>query len=217
MQELEFIMGFRLEDKIKFHISDYIKIKNEIFKLNGRSLYPKRFISSLYFDNKNLDMYRDSEEGNTPRKKIRFRNYPDAKSKKFFYEVKINSAEGKFKKSSEKTYDQFKIAFKDGLYDSTYGILEKKIQVSYFREYFLVQGTRLTLDYKINYSSPDGFNKKDDIESLILEVKSSKNIIDIQNKFLNIIPIKRERVSKYCEGIDCLFNKHHLQRLNYAI
>ena len=41
MQELEFIMGFRLEDKIKFHISDYIKIKNEIFKLNGRSLYPK--------------------------------------------------------------------------------------------------------------------------------------------------------------------------------
>ena len=150
-------------------------------------------------------------------KKIRFRSYPDAKSKKFFYEVKINSAEGKFKKSSEKNYDQFKIAFKDGLYDPTYGILEKKIQVSYFREYFLVQGTRLTLDYKINYSSPDGFNKKDDIESLILEVKSSKNIIDIQNKFLNIIPIKRERVSKYCEGIDCLFNKHHLQRLNYAI
>ena len=121
-------MGFRLEDKIKFHISDYIKIKNEIFKLNGRSLYPKRFISSLYFDNKNLDMYRDSEEGNTPRKKIRFRNYPDAKSKKFFYEVKINSAEGKFKKSSEKTYDQFKIAFKDGLYDPTYGILEKKFK-----------------------------------------------------------------------------------------
>ena len=57
-----------------------------------------------------------------------------------------------------------------------------------------MQGTRLTLDYKINYSSPDGFNKKDDIESLILEVKSSKNIIDIQNKFLNIIPIKRESI-----------------------
>ena len=72
-------------------------------------------------------MYRDSEEG-ILLEKIRFRNYPDAKSKKFFYEVKINSAEGKFKKSSEKTYDQFKIAFKDGLYDSTYGILEKKFK-----------------------------------------------------------------------------------------
>ena len=58
----ESTLGFRLEDKIKFHISDYLKIKNEMSKLNGKSLFPKRFISSVYFDNKNLDMYVDSEE-----------------------------------------------------------------------------------------------------------------------------------------------------------
>ena len=63
-------MGFRLEDKIRYHISDYVKLKNEIKKINGRLLFPKRKISSLYFDNKNLDMFNDSEEGNVPRKKI---------------------------------------------------------------------------------------------------------------------------------------------------
>ena len=88
MQELEFIMGFRLGDKIKFHISDYIKIKKDIFKLNGRSLYPKRFISSLYFDNKNLDMYRDSEEGNTPRKKLDLETILTQKVKNFSTKLK---------------------------------------------------------------------------------------------------------------------------------
>ena len=62
-------MAFRLEEKIKFHISDYIKLKNKIYELNGFKLYPKRNISSIYFDNKNLDMFLDSEEGNVPRKK----------------------------------------------------------------------------------------------------------------------------------------------------
>ena len=210
-------MGFRLEDKLRFHISDYLKLKSEIMKLNGIMLYPKRLISSMYFDNKNLDMFSDAEEGNTPRKKIRFRNYPESKNKKFYYEVKINSAEGKFKKTSEKSVNEFNYALSNGLFDSTYGVIEKKIKVSYFREYFSINEARITLDYDICYSSPDNFNKRNDIESLILEIKSSANIIEIQNKFLNKIPIRRERFSKYCEGINALFNKSHFQRLNPTI
>ena len=35
-------MGFRLEDKIRYHISDYVKLKNEIKKINGRLLFPKK-------------------------------------------------------------------------------------------------------------------------------------------------------------------------------
>ena len=210
-------MGFRLEDKIRFHISDYLKIKNEILKLNGKTLFPKRLISSIYFDNKNLDMFQDSEEGNTPRKKIRFRNYPENKEKIFFYEIKINSAEGKFKKSSKKIFDEYKHALQNGIFDTSYGTIEKKIEVSYFREYYLIDNTRITLDYSIKYASPDGINKKEDLESLILEVKSAENIIDIQNKFINVIPIRRERFSKYCEGINMLYNRNHFQRLNSAI
>ena len=38
----EFTMGFRLEDKIKFHISDYLKIKNEIIKIKVENLLSKK-------------------------------------------------------------------------------------------------------------------------------------------------------------------------------
>ena len=72
-------MSFRLEEKIKLHISDKIKLKNLITKNFGKELYPKRKISSIYFDNKYLDMYKDSEEGTIPRKKIRIRSYPAEK------------------------------------------------------------------------------------------------------------------------------------------
>ena len=74
-------MSFRLEDKIKLHISDKVKLKNLIKDQHGKELYPKREISSIYFDNKNLDMYKESEDGTLPRKKIRIRNYPKDKQK----------------------------------------------------------------------------------------------------------------------------------------
>ena len=53
-------MSFRIEEKSKFHISDYLKIKSLIEKEGGHSLYSKRKISSLYFDNKELSMFLDS-------------------------------------------------------------------------------------------------------------------------------------------------------------
>ena len=62
-------MSFRIEEKSKFHISDYLKIKSLIQNVGGQTLFPKRKISSLYFDNKELSMFVDSEEGSLPRKK----------------------------------------------------------------------------------------------------------------------------------------------------
>ena len=40
-----------------------------INKCNGNEIYKQRKISSIYFDNKNQDMFLDSEEGILPRKK----------------------------------------------------------------------------------------------------------------------------------------------------
>ena len=210
------IMGFRLEEKIKFHISDYSKLKNEIFKIGGNKLFPKRVVSSIYLDNKNLDMFLDSEDGNVPRKKIRLRTYPNAKEKFLFKEIKITSVEGKFKKSEKINVKDFN-SINQIFFDSYYGFLEKKIIIAYTREYFLIEGVRLTLDYNICYSTPDENYKQSDFESLILEVKSTKNILDVHNKFLNLIPIRRERFTKYCEGINLLYNKNYFQRINTAI
>ena len=77
-------MSFRFEEKILFHISDYLRLKTFIFNTGGSKLHPKRKISSLYFDNNENNMYLDSEEGCLPRKKIRIRNYPDTKNMKFY-------------------------------------------------------------------------------------------------------------------------------------
>ena len=81
-------MSFRLEDKIKLHISDKIKLKNLIYNQKGKSLSKK--ILSTYFDNKNLDMYKDRRR-NFAQKKIRIRHYPNNEEKIKNLEVKINS------------------------------------------------------------------------------------------------------------------------------
>ncbi len=209
-------MGFRLEDKIRFHISDYSKLKKEIIKKKGGELYPKRVISSTYFDTKNFDMFLDSEEGNVPRKKIRLRVYPNTKEKKFFLEKKINSVEGKFKKSSKLNSQDYDFYIQNGSFEPGYGLIEKKIIISYIREYFMIENVRLTLDYNITFKDTKGYESYTDQESLILEIKSKDQIIEIQNKFSNIIPLRRERFSKYCEGINKLFNKSHFQRLHYV-
>ena len=44
-------MSFRFEEKILFHISDYLRLKTFILNTGGSELYPKRKISSLYFNN----------------------------------------------------------------------------------------------------------------------------------------------------------------------
>ena len=91
-------MSFRFEEKTLFHISDYLKLKTFIFNSSGVELYPKRKISSLYFDNHENNMYLDSEDGCLPRKKIRIRTYPENKNdSQYFFETKISSVEGRYK------------------------------------------------------------------------------------------------------------------------
>ena len=56
-------MSFRLEEKVILHISDYAKIL-KIFSKEDKnfSLFPRK-ISSLYFDNKDNDMFLDPRKG----------------------------------------------------------------------------------------------------------------------------------------------------------
>ena len=54
-------------------------------------------IESLYFENNKREMYSDSVEGLTPRKKIRVRNYPRTQDLKLYLETKISSVEGRYK------------------------------------------------------------------------------------------------------------------------
>ena len=65
-------MSFRIEEKLfikKNYILDFKKYINSKLAIK---IYEPRIIESLYFDNKNFQMYKDSLEGVTPRKKLEY-------------------------------------------------------------------------------------------------------------------------------------------------
>ena len=206
-------MSFRLEDKIKLHIGEIVKLKRLIIENEGKKLFANRKIQSIYFDNKLLEMFNDSEEGILPRKKVRVRNYPSNEKDIYNYETKITSVEGKFKKSNLIDKKIFYSYLKQGIFDKNYGLLEGVIKISYLREYWTLQGARLTVDYQIKYESLVNQKSFLDNETLILEIKSKKEIIGIQNLLTEILPLQKQRFSKYCEGIKKIYHHNTAQKL----
>ena len=209
-------MSFRFEEKILFHISDYLKIKSFIFNSGGLELYPKRKISSLYFDNYENDMYLNSEDGCLPRKKIRIRTYPGSKVvPESFFETKISSVEGRYKISNKIDKYNYKKFLEKGFFDNVYGVCYPKIWVTYSREYFSLSGQRITLDQNVEYKCFKSIRYTKDCSSIILETKS--NNLFSKNLFENIVPFQRVRISKYCDGFNKLFNRNENQRLNQVL
>ena len=208
-------MSFRFEEKIIFHISDYYKLKKFINDSGGSKLYSKRKISSLYFDNNHNDMYLDSEEGTLPRKKLRIRKYPNSDKKELFFETKISSVEGRFKSVKKINVKDYNGLLKKGYFDSIYGFCFPKIEISYYREYFSFFEQKLTLDSFLKYKCFKSNRSIMDKEILILEIKSN-NFISVE-LFKNAVPFQRLRLSKYCSGINILFNKDEYQRLNQVV
>ena len=96
-------MSFRREDKFIINKNKIFEFKQWLSKNNYSQLFPKRKINSVYFDNKNFMIYKDSIEGTLPRKKIRIRTYSSnffEDTNKFNYEIKISSVEGRYKTSN---------------------------------------------------------------------------------------------------------------------
>lgn len=199
-------MNFRIEEKINIKKENLFKFYEWLNINSAKKIYPDRKVSSLYFDNQNLNMYYDSIEGLIPRKKIRIRAYNNQLLTKenINIEKKITSAEGRFKEiSSVKNIDE-KLKF--GIFDQNYGVCKPIIKVSYERAYYSVLNYRVTLDKNIVYFLQESFNeslrKKKD-ENIVVEIKSQNtySINDIHDKF----PFQRIRFSKYCRAIDLVF------------
>ena len=192
-------MNFRIENKYKID-----ELYNYFVSNFAKVLYPRRKISSIYFDNNILSSYDESIEGIVPRKKIRLRTYTDKKifdlKNVFNLEVKINSVEGRLKKIS-KDVDHLKL-LNTGILDPIYGLMKPVIEVTYMREYYLIHNLRITLDTKINYKI---FNKRKSTilnEEAILEIKSDNldNLNYIDEKF----NLMKTRYSKYSNAIENL-------------
>jgi len=195
-------MSFRIEQKILIGKNQIIEFKKIYQEKLLKKLYPSRLIKSLYFENLNNDMYNDSVEGVVPRKKIRLRNYPNEKKKKFYLEKKISSVEGRYKEKKEISSSNFEKILKSGLYDYDYGYCRPLIYVEYKRNYYILNNARVTHDSKIKYYQfKSKIIKKDENE--IFEIKTnSKADLD---ELYSIFPMDRTRFSKYCNGFEKFF------------
>jgi len=196
-------MSFRIEKKFFIKKENLFDFKKELFSKNFKKLYQPRLVSSIYFDNNHLDMFNESVEGLTPRKKIRVRNYPNLNSSFFLLENKISSIEGRFKTSKKMSKNKFEYFIKNGILDKTYGICKPIIKIVYLREYLAAKDIRITIDTKINYNL---FNKKEikEDQNIIVELKTTidKNL----DELLENLPYQETRFSKYCNGLE-IFKK----------
>ena len=192
-------MSFRIEEKLMISKEFLIDFKEFIFKKKAKTIYPKRIISSLYFENYKKQMYDDSIEGLVPRKKIRIRHYPEDLSPTYYLELKISSEEGRFKKRktlNNKDYNQF---LNNGILDEQYGLCKPVLHVTYEREYYLINDVRVSIDINIDYKSYSGSELGSD-SNCAVELKADIN--KDRNNLLNTFPFQRIRFSKYCSGME---------------
>ena len=196
-------MSFRIEDKLLINNNQLFEFKNYLMNNNGKILFPKRSVQSLYFDNYRNQMHIDSEEGCVPRKKIRIRNYPkDNKHKIYNLEIKISSIEGRFKKSKSINILNYDRMIKRGYIDTQYGLCFPNTLINYTREYFKVFDSRITIDTKIYYQRFGSTNEKINDDEIVVEIKTD-DINDL-NDVLTSFPFQRIRFSKYCRSLNYL-------------
>ncbi len=192
--------------EIKFIINKKEKI-NFINKNHLNKIFPDRIVESIYFDTKDLQFFSLSEEGVTPRFKIRLRGYNNEKPSNL--EIK-----------KTKNYHREKIVLKNFQFNSfelhktlknmgINNIVDQKIRVKYLRSYYELKDLgRITMDENIEFFNPSKeFRNPKKINKIILEVKIQRKEID-KNHVEKIINLKESRFSKYCIGINCLRNSN---------
>ena len=171
--------------------------------------FPDRKVFSIYFDSVNLDLFRISEEGLTPRRKIRLRWYDKPKN------IVNSTLEIKTTKEHEKTKDKFNISNTDPeslqkfIRSLTTLNLVPICQVQYHRAYLENRdGARATIDSRICYSRVT--NQFKIIEPFffdsynILELKTTNPTLSQTLAGEHHLPM--ERFSKYCRSIEKIFN-----------
>ena len=196
-------MSYRIEKKLFIQKENFFEFKKRIIEKGAKKIFEDREINSLYFDNFKKEMFHDSLEGLTPRKKIRIRNYPKDFNKQLLFETKISSVEGRFKTNKLINEKYFGVIARNGIFDSKYGICKPVLNVSYNREYFKMSDVRITLDSNISYELYNSRFIKKDLR-IVAELKTSidKNL----DELAEIYPFQEIRFSKYCNGIE-LFNR----------
>ena len=195
-------MSFRKEEKLRINKNQLFNLLDWVDNNGGYKLFDSRIVSSTYFDNDELRMFKDSEEGSVPRKKIRIRSYSrrDHTQESSSLEVKISSVEGRYK-TRTKLFNLKKF-LNMGILDKDYGICKPRVRVTYKRSYIKIHNVRLTIDQDIEYikvsNKKESFFKNLDSE-IAIEVKANNQVsIGYLSK---MFPFERLKFSKYSRAM----------------
>ena len=192
-------MSFRKEKKFLLSYSDMTLFKEKIFSYGMRHLYPSRQVNSCYFDNDQLTMFHESEEGVLPRKKVRVRWYN--KGVKYIKEIKVSSIEGRYK-ISDKLISSHSLEEIEALdfFDEIYGVLKSVLIISYQREYYSFENLRITFDTAIKYTDLRASSRNIfEDEECVMEIKVP---IDCGEDYIeDLIFYPTSRFSKYSRGL----------------
>ena len=216
----------RYEKKFRISKSEFPIFVSLVNKLKFKVHYESRFISSIYYDTVNFNLYRDSINGVSQRRKYRARFYND-NSEEINFEEKIKIADLGYKKIHSKkdlkNINKIKLFF----------MMDKKCKyvhiptrflkiyypvsfINYFRSYFISYDNkiRITYDEKINYSKIINYKKDFSLGTKIpdllgvIEIKYDEENITSKNVILDLtscLNFHLSRNSKYCNSIECLF------------
>ncbi len=206
-------MTFRTEEKYPVasgHLTSWV---SWLGRTGATILYPSRRVISFYLDNESYGMYSDSMEGVLPRKKLRFRTYDsklDGPTSSLF-ETKISSIEGRFKTSCPTIFPPS--LARCVVVDNQYGECRPRVMVSYSRNYYLVDGIRITVDDDIRYSRITDMSPLPSVIDPygVIEIKGPAHLP--ADLLVTTFPWGRSRFSKYCRAVAAI----SLGRPNYCI
>lgn len=191
--------SYRNEQKAMLTPLAQALLKKQLLETGMKKLYHNRWVTSTYFDSFDFRLFHQSEEGVTPRKKIRVRFYGGAAAETIFEQKE--TIWGQRKKFSEplSNRDRERI-LANGLLDHSVGLLRAVSIVKYEREYFRLGNTRITFDNSIKYRHPS-YEIWHNEPFTVVEFKFSANETFDKGE----IPIVISRFSKYCRSIKCVY------------
>lgn len=175
-----------------------------------------RIVSSIYFDFPGLKLYRQSEEGLTPRQKVRLRWYGEQLSGNLDdlnLEIKTTAPHHRSKESLifSSAKSSVRTSIKTVIHQMETQALRAQSFVQYQRRYYAsTDGCRVTVDSQIKYGLPQ-LDERGNFECRIV-VAEPMSVIEVKplhSQLLEDLPLKirltRARFSKYCRSIDQIF------------
>ena len=146
----------RREDKYIAKTVDYNLIKSKIVKMGFKKAHRSNYVNNIYYDF-NDQSFIENIEGETNRTKYRLRWYDNKEG--FVIEVKEKNGKTGYKqKTSLKSLKKIQLDKEiNKILPSKY---KERITNRYFREYFIKEDIRITLDSNLKFKLPNHKNFK---------------------------------------------------------